>query len=40
MNCTEIHELVASRRTDYTPAVEDEQAVAGVEKILHFLEER
>ncbi len=38
MNCTEIHELVASRRTDHQPAMEDEQAVAGVESIVRFFD--
>lgn len=37
MNCTEIHELVASRKTDHTPAMEDEQAVAGAKRIAEFL---
>lgn len=36
MNCTEIHELVASRRTDHVPAAEDDEAMAGVERIRDF----
>ena len=36
MNCTEQHELVASCRTDHVPAIEDEQAVAGVKSIAAF----
>ena len=36
MNCIEQHELVASRRTDHVPAIEDEQAVAGVKSIAAF----
>ena len=36
MNCTEIHELVASRKTDRVPASEDDEAMAGVERIRDF----
>ena len=36
MNCTKNHELVASRRTDKCPAIEDGQAVAGVKSIAEF----
>ena len=38
MNCTEIHELVASRKTDHVPASEDDEAMAGVERIRDFFE--
>lgn len=33
MNCQDIHELVCSHGTDRIPAVEDEQALAGVKSI-------
>lgn len=36
MNCKEIHPLVCSHNTDKVPAVEDVQAVAGVEEIVRF----
>lgn len=36
MNCREIHPLVCSHETDRRPAVEDEQATAGVGSILRF----
>ena len=36
MNCKEIHSLVCAHNTDRVPAIEDEQAVAGVEEIVQF----
>lgn len=38
MNCTQNHELVASRRTDKCPAISDEQALAGVDSIIAFFQ--
>ena len=38
MNCKEIHPLVCSHNTDRVPAIEDAQAVAGVEEIVRFFE--
>ncbi len=40
MNCKEIHELVCSHNTDNVPAIEDAQAVAGVENIVRFFESK
>lgn len=36
MNCHDIHELVFSHNTDKIPAIEDENAVAGIDSILEF----
>ena len=36
MNCKEIYPLVCSHNTDRVPAIEDAQAVAGVEEIVRF----
>ena len=36
MNCKEIYPLVCSHNTDRVPAIEDVQAVAGVEEIVRF----
>ena len=36
MNCKEIYPLVCSHNTDHVPAIEDIQAVAGVEEIVKF----
>lgn len=38
MNCKEIHGLVCSHNTDNVPAIEDAQAVAGVEAVVSFFE--
>lgn len=40
LNCTQNHELVASRRTDKVPAIEDEQAVVGAESIAAFFQDK
>jgi len=40
MNCKEIHPLVCSHNTDRVPAIEDVQAVAGVEDVVRFFCER
>ena len=37
MNCTAIHPLVVSHDTNHKPAVEDDQALAGVDSIARFL---
>ncbi len=39
MNCKEIHELVCAHNTDKVPAIEDVQAVVGVEDIVRFFAE-
>ncbi len=39
MNCKEIYPLVCSHQTDKIPAIEDAQAVQGVEDIVRFFEE-
>ena len=36
MNCREIHAPVYSHNTDKTPAIEDKQALAGIDDILNF----
>ena len=36
MNCRDIHPLVCSHDTDHRPAIEDGQALAGVESIVRF----
>lgn len=36
MNCKDIHELICSHDTDRIPAIEDAQALAGVESIVKF----
>ena len=36
MNCKDIYPLVCSHNTDKVPAIEDAQAVAGVEEIVRF----
>ena len=40
MNCTQNHELVVSRRTDKIPAKDDEQALAGVDSIAAFFQDK
>ena len=39
MNCYNIHEVVFSHNTNDRPAVEDEKAIEGVNKIIDFLME-
>lgn len=39
MNCYDIHEVVFSHNTNKRPAIEDKQALAGVESIIHFFNE-
>ena len=39
MNCKQIHPMVFSHNTNNRPAIEDEDAVAGVCSILEFLGE-
>lgn len=39
MNCTDIHDVVFSHHTDRRPAVEDEQALAGIGSIIRFFHE-
>lgn len=36
MNCIEIHSLIASHNTNNRPAIEDEQALVGIESIIQF----
>ena len=36
MNCHDIHEIVFSHNTNVTPAIENEQALAGVQRIIDF----
>lgn len=36
MNCHDVHEIVFSHNTNVTPAIEDEQALAGVQRIIDF----
>lgn len=36
MNCHDIHQAVYSRNTNQKPAVEDENALLGIDSILHF----
>lgn len=36
MNCHDIHELVCSHNTNKIPAIEDENALAGIDSILEF----
>jgi len=40
INCHNIHELVSSHNTNFLPAIEDQQAVAGVEHIVEFFTNR
>lgn len=40
MNCREIHETVCSHDTDRRPAMEDEQALAGVGSIARFFNQK
>lgn len=37
MNCYHIHEMVCSHNTNERPAIEDEQAIAGIKSIIQFL---
>lgn len=39
MNCYDINEVVFSHNTNKRPAIEDKQALAGVESIIHFFKE-
>lgn len=39
MNCKDMHELVCSHNTDQVPAIEDAQALSGVEAIVRFFSE-
>lgn len=36
MNCCDIHEVVYSHNTEERPAIQDEQALAGINNIIHF----
>ena len=40
MNCRDIHPMVCSHDTDHRPAIEDAQALAGVESIVRFFNQR
>lgn len=39
MNCRDIHELVFSHNTNKVPAIQDQQALAGVESIVNFFKQ-